>query len=228
MEKQSVAIAQNEEWTMGKDNGYQKFVFDTKDRKQVFAFDEMYKAEEKEGFDSWNQTRLTVDRKIAIDILNQYNYESILDIGCGKGFFSHLLQKENNHVLGIDISKEAIRKAKISYPTVKFQVYDTKDIEKLGQFFERKFELTVLWEVLSYMTNWKDVIKACGKISNYCFISLYLPNNPIGCIKSFDSLKMEFATYFETIVEILFVHNNRLILFGKNRHWTDIDDFNDS
>jgi len=39
---------------------------------------------------------------------NIENFDSLLDIGCDKGVFTHLLKKRNNTVLGTDISETAI------------------------------------------------------------------------------------------------------------------------
>ena len=56
----------------------------------------MYQNESKENFDSWHQddTR-QLQRKIDMAILEDYNFEKIIDIGCGKGSLSHLLKKKN-------------------------------------------------------------------------------------------------------------------------------------
>ena len=53
-------------------------------------------------------------KKISIDLINCYNFNKIIDIGCGKGAFSNLLKKNNNTVYGIDVSETAINKATLS------------------------------------------------------------------------------------------------------------------
>lgn len=97
-------------------SGYHKYVFDTEQRKFIGKFEDMYQAEDSEGFDAWFERDLRLPRKtISCAILAAYNFSRILDIGCGKGTFTHLLKKQNNHVVGIDSSETAIRKAKESY-----------------------------------------------------------------------------------------------------------------
>lgn len=73
---------------------YHKFVFDKDKRKFLGEFEGMYKSEEQEGFDSWNISNLSIlSRRIHLEIINSYNFNSILDFGCGKGALTHLLKK---------------------------------------------------------------------------------------------------------------------------------------
>jgi len=73
---------------------YHKFVFDKDKRKFLGEFEEMYKSAEQEGFDSWNISNLSIlSRRIHLEIINSYNFNSILDFGCGKGALTHLLKK---------------------------------------------------------------------------------------------------------------------------------------
>jgi len=60
-------------------------------------------------------------------IKNNTNYTSnskVLDIGCGTGQHVNLFNKENknNTVIGIDISKEMIKKARMNYPNSTFKL----------------------------------------------------------------------------------------------------------
>lgn len=100
---------------------YHKYVFDLENRKLVGDFETMYQNESKENFDSWHQddTR-QLQRKIDLAILEDYNFEKIIDIGCGKGSLTHLLKKKNNYVLGLDISQTAVNIAKERFPDIEF------------------------------------------------------------------------------------------------------------
>lgn len=69
---------------------------------------------------------------------------TILDVGCGQGFFSYLFRKCGMRVLGIDISEIAIGKAKEMYGSsgTEFIVGDPLDIsfpEKFDCVFARSF-----------------------------------------------------------------------------------------
>ena len=88
---------------------YHKFVFDEDNREFVGEFEEMYKEED---IDPWHCSDLRMtSKKIHTAILQDMNWSYILDYGCGKGAFTHTLKKNNNRVIGVDVSQNAINKA---------------------------------------------------------------------------------------------------------------------
>jgi len=68
-----------------------------------------------------------------------------LDIGCGLGNYAHFLSKNKFKVLSIDISKEAIKKAKFIYENknTKFIVFDALKLSKLPIFKKFNFILDI-------------------------------------------------------------------------------------
>ena len=181
---------------------YHRFVFDSENRKFVGDFEGMYQFEDIESYDSWHSSSLTnLAKRIHLEILNKYNFSSILDFGCGKGFFTHLLKKANNRVIGIDISDTAINKAK-SYFKDEIEFFSLKDNN--FEVIVDKVDLIVCLETLSYIQNYQDLIYKFSKVTKYLYISLYIPQNPIGFVKSFDDLKQELNKYFIIIYEIIF------------------------
>ena len=172
--------------------GYHKYVFDTEKREFVGQFEDMYLSETKEGFDSWHQEDLrNVSKKIAFSLLENYKFETVLDIGCGKGSWTHLLKKNNNRVIAIDISQTALGIAQSRYPDIKFQQADLTNTSLSNVVFE-KIDLTVSLETLSYLSNWKDVLSDLSAITRYCLLVLFIPDNPIGFVKSEDDLCKEY------------------------------------
>lgn len=193
---------------------YHKYVFDVNKRKFVGKFEEMYQNEDRNGYDSWYQEDLThLSRQISLVILNRYNFSRILDIGCGKGSFTHLLKKANNEVVGMDISQTAIEKARARYRNIDFKVLS---ISELMSTQKEQYDLVIMIEILSYLENWKEVIEYVSKITRYIFISLYLPSNPIGFVKSFDSLKDEVVKHFSIEIESL-LNNEVILVLGIRR-----------
>lgn len=185
---------------------YHKYVFDEKNRKFVGKFEKMYQNEDKENYDSWFQEDLTdFGKQVSLTILNKYNFNSILDIGCGKGVFTQLLKKVNNHITGVDISKTAIKKAKLKYKGIEFLRLTAEEILKL----KKKWDLIVMMEILSYLRNWKKIIALAAKRTSYIYIFLYIPSNPIGFVKSFKQLKNELNKNFNIETELL--QNNECI-----------------
>lgn len=104
---------------------YHPYIFDTEKRQLVGKFDEMYQAEKTEGFEGWFQedSRHT-SRRILEAVLGGFNFNNILDIGCGKGSFTHRLKKANNQVLGLDLSETAIKVCRERYPDCQFDTLD--------------------------------------------------------------------------------------------------------
>ena len=88
-------------------------------------------------------------------IINEYvfneveidNQSKILDIGCAIGDFTAQLSRFSRNITGIDISEEAIQRAKRRFPNIKFKVGALPETGLLHNFFD---VITCL-EVLNYM-----------------------------------------------------------------------------
>lgn len=179
---------------------YHRFVFNQATGQFVGKFEEMYNQENSEGFDSWFQEDLrSIQKQLSLFLLGQYNFQRVLDLGCGKGTFTHLLKRVNNYVLGIDISKTAIGKARSKYPDIDFQVGKLTDFTTSDE----PFELVVAMEVLSYLDDWRETLSEISRSTDYLYITLYLPNNPIGFVKSFRQLRTEIQRYFVIETELV-------------------------
>ena len=196
--------------------GYHRFVFDTARKKFIGKFEEMYKTEDIEGYDSWHSFNLnTLPKKIHYSLLSSYNFGRILDFDCGKGSFTHLLKKSNNYVLGLDISETAIAKAKQYFGNIQdFRVIKNNDFKSV--IGENKFDLTITLEALSYVKNWPKVIKDISEFSSYLYIALYIPPKPIGFVKSFRDLTKVSSRYFH-ILEKLIYNDESIFLFLENK-----------
>src|SRR5262245_10047721 len=102
---------------------YHRFVFDAGRREFVGQFEAMYQAAEQEGFDSWFQEDLTrLDKVLSRALLEGYAFPRVLDIGCGKGAFTHLLYRPGGTVIGTDLSATAVARARAKYPDIDFRV----------------------------------------------------------------------------------------------------------
>jgi 2-polyprenyl-3-methyl-5-hydroxy-6-metoxy-1,4-benzoquinol methylase len=192
---------------------YHKYVFDTKNRKFVGQFEKMYADEDKYNFDSWFQDSMDhLGKEISLLLIHRYNFNSILDIGCGKGAFTSLLKKKNNIVMGIDISDTAIKKSKARYNQVEFR-QATVDQALAGK---ETWDLIVIIEVLSYIKHWKDVLASAAGKTKYLYLSIYLPDNPIGYVKNFDDFRKEIKKHF-TIEDELFWNNSTILLMVQSK-----------
>jgi len=192
---------------------YHKYVFDARKRKFVGRFEEMYANEDKEHFDSWFQDDVSdFSRRFSSWLISQNRYDSILDVGCGKGTFTNLLKKNGNRIVGVDISQTAIAKAKSRYPGIDFLIMTVSQaLEEKGSW-----DLIVMMEVLSYLKDWRKMIQKASRCGRHIFISLYLPPKPIGFVKSFNSLKKSLTKYFEIEMELLW-KGEHIFLLARNR-----------
>jgi SAM-dependent methyltransferase len=101
-----------------------------KEGRFVGAFEEMYNKFD----DPWSQSRedSTSDSKSrAATLINirKYGIGSVVEFGCGLGYFSNLIATETTaQVTGVDIAPTAIRKAREQFPAINFQVDSVDNI----------------------------------------------------------------------------------------------------
>lgn len=97
--------------------------------------------------DPWGYKNSAEDRKrkhILLSEIPDKHYKRVLDIGCGQGFITQSLP--GKQVVGVDISKEAINKAKkIERKGLKFI---QASIFELNNIFKEEFDLIVITGVL--------------------------------------------------------------------------------
>ena len=205
---------------------YHKYVFDLAKRKFVGDFDKMYQQEVVDKYDSWHQDdSRQLNRQIALSIINQYNFYNILDLGSGKGTLTHKLKRVNNHVLGIDISETAVGIARSRFPDIEFQAIDINS-PSLASFLDDKYchlsgaeaaiDLVFCAEILSYLSNWKQLLDDLSTRTKYILINLYLPENPVGFVKSSDELVEYVSKSFDIIECIELVRSRFTVIFARN------------
>lgn len=185
---------------MSDDSEYQKYVFDLKRRRFVGRFEEMYAREDAEGFDSWHQDDVTtLQKRVSLAILGAYSFASVLDFGCGKGAFTHLLKTKNNRVLGVDLSRTAIRKASARYPDIEFRALPGGRLSSVAG----RFELAVAMEVLSYLKDWRAALAVLARKASYLYVTLYVPRDALGFVKSFEELRAALSGHGTIVSEAL-------------------------
>jgi SAM-dependent methyltransferase len=173
---------------------YHHYVFSAEERKFRGDFEAMYGNEEAEGFDSWFQDDVTHPvRRLSLALLEGYNFARVLDIGCGKGTFTHLLKRRNNYVKGLDISATAVKRARARYPTIEFAEVDLNHIEGFG---DERFDLTISMAVLYYVEEWRRVLEMVARATDYFYLTLYIPPDTMGFIKNFDEFLEEATRHF--------------------------------
>lgn len=93
-----------------------------------------------------------------IKLLAPLKNELILDLGCGTGDLTNLIQLEGATVMGTDFSEEMIRKAKEKYPSIKFTVEDARNID-----YKETLDAVFSNAALHWMLEKEAVIKSVYK-----------------------------------------------------------------
>ncbi len=196
---------------------YHPYVFDTINHKFVGKFESMYADESVNGFDSWHERDLRMLRKqLSLVVLSQYNFSNILELGCGKGTLTQFFKKKNNLVTAIDISQTAISKGLQSYPDINFVVSDILGYINLIKASPQKFDLTVVMGTLAYVNNYSNILEKLAKHTDYLFVNEFIPDNPIGFVKSIDDLVNVVTKYFSLETKIILDEKN-IFLLGKSK-----------
>jgi SAM-dependent methyltransferase len=135
---------------------YQDFVI--KDGTFVGMFEEMYQKFD----DPWIQSEIdhSVSRQMSVLNLQRYKISSVIEYGCGLGYFSQMIQKSTNaKVIGVDISETAISKARSMFPNIDFRVGDVNDVAQLaGEKIDCILFAEITWYVLPQLKEFFNCI----------------------------------------------------------------------
>jgi SAM-dependent methyltransferase len=132
-----------------------------KDGRFIGEFEQMYHR----CSDPWHQdSQWGYAQDVVLMAVAAGEYTRVLDIGCGKGKFTHhLYQAVRASTVGLDISPTAVKIAGSRYPEIDFQAMD---IQQGLAFPENSFDLIVcselLWYVLPYL---KELFAEIGRVA---------------------------------------------------------------
>jgi SAM-dependent methyltransferase len=213
---------------------YHDYIF--RNGKLIGEMEQMY---QKSRDIPWHQDKDVerLDCKIARHIMEtRAPYDSILDIGCGLGYFTNEISgycKKSNNTLGTDISPTAVRKARELFPALRFEVLDiTGNLDKQG-FGQKKFSLVFVRGLFWYV--FPEIQKVCRNIismidkEGYLLIQQNFPpldSDFIGkeVLPNPDALLNHFRPFIqENVVNYLEdnkenpVNDNWIYLFGRRK-----------
>ena len=178
------------------DKPWHRYVWDVKNRRFVGDFEALYQAAEEGGWDAWHQSDpRRLDARVSALLLEHITFASVLDLGCGTGSFTAALKRRDNRVVGLDLSETAIAKAGARYPDVEWVVGTAAEYLEQAE----AVDLIVVREFLSLVEDWRETLARCATLCRYCLVSLFLPPDPISCIKTHDELEQELDRHFEEL-----------------------------
>lgn len=126
----------------------------------------------------------------AIEVISQHKPTSILEVGCGEGYFLSRITGCADRVLGIDINSRALAIAKEKGLKVSSQA-----IEEV----EETFDMVVLFQVLEHLELPKEVISAVvAKLNPGGLLMMAVPN-PDGFLKHVEIHILDMPPHHSTI-----------------------------
>ena len=136
---------------------YQDYVI--KDGKFIGEFDEMYK----DFDDPWEQTtreKWASEKAVALNLIRKLNAKKVIELGCGLGHYTNKIHNLGVDVLGVDISKTAIEKARANYPNCKFVVGDILDFSIYKEYRPDVIVMAeITWYILDKLDKFIDFFK---------------------------------------------------------------------
>ena len=144
-------------------------------------------------------------------IISKLKEGSILDIGCGNGYFlKYAFSKGWNHLFGIDLSSEGIHTACLRVPMANFLV---QKAEKMT-FSDKVFDNTVSTQFLEHVENPDEVLKEIARVTKIKTLHIIpykddLPSTEH--VQEYDekSITILFEKYFERVHVEVFTHSER-------------------
>lgn len=94
-------------------------------------------------------------RRRIMPLIENLKGKKILDVGCASGYLGATLRKQGNYVVGIDITRKDIAKAKKILDEAYVFDIETDNIKKLG----KGYDLIIFAEVLEHLFDPEVVIK---------------------------------------------------------------------
>ncbi len=139
----------------------------------------------------------------------------VLDIGCGEGFYGIYLASKGFEVLGIDISKNAIKyaneNAKKAGVNIRFKVMDLKDLLELKETFDFVLEWAILHGIpfkqrKKHVENVNKLLNKNGKYLSTCFniqdVKFTGPGKRVRIVPEGQKISSGMKMYFSTLNEL--------------------------
>jgi SAM-dependent methyltransferase len=136
-----------------------------KDGRFIGRFEEMYRACDDPWMQSAQPNRIA--RWAGIEFLRRFGVRSVVEFGCGLGYYSDWIHRETGIVpLGIDISETAVTKARQLFPHLQFRVGNV--VEELACPIEAEAILfaEIGWYILDDLDRIMDLLRThhAGKL----------------------------------------------------------------
>ena len=122
-----------------------------------------YNAIAKEYAGMLNITKKHVLIPTFLKLIGDIKKKSVIDLGCGEGFFTRILAKmKPQKIVGVDISQELIKLAKSRETIDRLGIkYITKDVLKFGNY-SKQFDVVTSVYLFNYAKTKEELFKMCS------------------------------------------------------------------
>jgi len=152
-----------------------------------------------------------------------------LDLGCGNGYFANYLSKKGFNVTGIDVSKEIIKFAKLSYKdkNLKFKVSDVFSKDLLNEKYEFILDIGLFHNILpekrkDYSKRLSSLLLNKGKVFIFCFDkregTFNNENTYFNSLIDMYSYPLSKKEIIETFKDDFIIDNIKEIRYGTNNY----------
>ena len=113
-------------------------------------------------------------RRLIINLMQAISFNSVLDIGCGKGLMlNQIAKKYGASLTGCDISEKAIKENQINFPEINFYQLDISKESLPG-----KFDIVICSEVIEHLVEYKKSIKHLSNMTEK-YLIITVPSCPL-------------------------------------------------
>lgn len=92
--------------------------------------------------------------------LSRYGAKTVLEAGCGLGYFTYALRRGGYDILGLDISREAVEKARQAYG----DLYVAESVESYASSANKKFDAIVMVEVIEHLEDPLTTLESAARL----------------------------------------------------------------
>ena len=139
------------------------------------GYDELYGTEQ---LNKWNEAK---------KFIKFSKKDKVLDLGCGTGLVTKQIAKKVNFVIGLDLSPNMIKHAKLA-DNVKYIVGSAERLPFENQSFDKVVSFTMIQDI----KYWTKVFKEMKRVSKGDMLLTVLKRN-----KKLPELKKKFSKYFK-------------------------------
>lgn len=129
--------------------------------------------------------------------LNQLDHKTILEIGCGNGWFSNLLVKGNNTVIGLDVGKDELEQAARCFQNENLNFVCCTDLNLLPK---NEFDCVIFNASIQYFdltSSWWEMIVNLVKKGG----EIHVIDSPFYSETEIEAAKERSKKYFELLNE---------------------------